>query len=419
MEKKLKVWIFQTGEPLHLDDGNPRPMRAMNLANALADKGHKVILWSSSFYHQEKRHRSKGFQKIHINNHLEIWLIPSPGYKRNISISRLFDHFILALNLNRQLDLQESMPDVAFIGYPPIESAFILMRWLKKKNIPSVLDVKDQWPVILVQSMPKFIRPLARAILSPYYLIAKKTMRNSTGICAMSHSFVNWSLEFSNRVESDFDFVAPLTSPTELLSELEKDRAVSWWSERGIEKCSGYRIMFVGSFSRAFDFDAIFKAADDLFEKDINFEFVLCGSGDLGRDLRSKANQYENVKIIEWIDREKIVFLSKISSAFIAPYRNSSDFFISIPNKIIDAMKLGLPLLSPLKGEVESLIKDNKVGFTYSDNIPLSVCIQSLVKDNKLQEQMSNNAKELYHKKFDYNKVYNGLVDHLEIMVKK
>ena len=128
----LTVWILQTGEPLHSDDGSPRPMRAMNLANALVEKGHKVVLWSSGFYHQEKRHRSRSFEKIRINDKLEIRLIPSPGYKRNVSITRLVDHFVLALNLKKQLDLQKVLPDVAFVGYPPIESAFVMTRWLKK-----------------------------------------------------------------------------------------------------------------------------------------------------------------------------------------------------------------------------------------------------------------------------------------------
>jgi glycosyltransferase involved in cell wall biosynthesis len=414
----MNIWIFQTGEPLHSDSGNPRPMRAMNLANNLVSKGHNVILWSSSFYHQEKRHRSRGFEKIRVNSQLEIRLIPSPGYKRNISISRLFDHYILALNLNKQLDLQEEMPNVAFIGYPPIESAFVLTRWLKKKNIPSILDVKDQWPTILVQSVPKFIRPFAYAALFPYYLIAKKTMRNSTGICAMSSSFLNWSLEFSNRSKSDFDFVVPLTSPRELLTDIEKDMAMSWWSEKGVEKNGSYRIMFVGSFSRAFDFDAIFKAANDLFEKDISCEFILCGDGELSGDLHSKASQYKNIKIIEWIDQAKIITLSDMSSAFIAPYKNSSDFLISIPNKVVDALKLGMPLLSPLKGEVESLISNGKVGFTYNDNSLVSH-IQSLIDDDNLQNLMSINAKELYEDEFDFNKVYNELSSHLENMAIK
>ena len=49
----MKIWIFQSGEPLHTDADNLRPMRAMNLANVLLDMGHEVVLWSSSFFHQE------------------------------------------------------------------------------------------------------------------------------------------------------------------------------------------------------------------------------------------------------------------------------------------------------------------------------------------------------------------------------
>ena len=91
----MKVWIFQTGEPLHSDKDNFRPMRAMNLANALVKKGHNVIIWSSGFYHQKKIQRDKVYKKIFINKKLEIRLIPSPGYKKNISLQRLFDHFTL------------------------------------------------------------------------------------------------------------------------------------------------------------------------------------------------------------------------------------------------------------------------------------------------------------------------------------
>ena len=78
--KHLNVWILQTGEPLHIDEGSVRPMRAMNLSNALVEAGHKVVLWSSSFYHQEKRHRICSGQIIKVSDNLEIRLIPSRGY---------------------------------------------------------------------------------------------------------------------------------------------------------------------------------------------------------------------------------------------------------------------------------------------------------------------------------------------------
>lgn len=130
----MNVWIFQSGEPLISDGNMDRPMRAMNLANALVNKGHKVILWSSAFYHQKKMHRSRRFKKIFINSHLEIRLIPSPGYKKNVSISRLIDHFKLAFNLYKKINLEKIFPDVAFVGYPPIETAYIMTHWLKKKK---------------------------------------------------------------------------------------------------------------------------------------------------------------------------------------------------------------------------------------------------------------------------------------------
>ena len=69
----MLVWILQTGEPLHIDNDNFRPMRAMNLSNKLVDSGHKVILWSSAFVHQTKKHRSKKYKTHKVNDNLEIY----------------------------------------------------------------------------------------------------------------------------------------------------------------------------------------------------------------------------------------------------------------------------------------------------------------------------------------------------------
>ena len=134
---QLVVWILQTGEPLHTDGGNPRPMRAMNLANALISSGHKVVIWSSSFSHQEKKHRVNKSENVILNEQLEIRFTHSPGYKRNIGFGRLYDHLILAKNLHRLLKIEQTYPDVAFIGFPPIETSFVMSHWLKKKKFHS------------------------------------------------------------------------------------------------------------------------------------------------------------------------------------------------------------------------------------------------------------------------------------------
>ena len=60
------IWLLQTGESLHSDQENLRPMRAMNLANELVKAGHRVILWSSAFSHQAKKHRSRVYKENSI-----------------------------------------------------------------------------------------------------------------------------------------------------------------------------------------------------------------------------------------------------------------------------------------------------------------------------------------------------------------
>ena len=122
---RLTIWILQTGEPLHLDSAHARPMRAMNLANALVEAGHRVIVWSSAFSHQDRRQRSLQAETTVISENLEYRLIPSPGYDRNIGLRRLWDHAALAVNLRRMLGEQGEVPDACFIGYPPIETASV------------------------------------------------------------------------------------------------------------------------------------------------------------------------------------------------------------------------------------------------------------------------------------------------------
>ena len=209
----MRVWILQTGEPLHCDLGNPRPMRAMNLADALVKRGHQVVLWSSAFYHQEKTHRSFEAKVIKVSELLEIRLIPSCGYEANIGLKRLRDHFQLARNLKKLL-VGQPPPDVAFIGYPPIETAAVLSRWLKKYKIPNFIDVKDQWPHYFLGAVPSFARPLLRLVLFPYFYFGKRALRDASGITSMSQSFVDWAANYRGSSVQDTDAAFALTAPS-------------------------------------------------------------------------------------------------------------------------------------------------------------------------------------------------------------
>ena len=97
----MKIWILQTGEPIHIDKARLRPMRAMNLSNELVKSGHEVVIWSSNFDHFSKTHRSNTKSDFEVSKTLRIKLIDSRGYNSNIGLARLIDHAQLALNLKK------------------------------------------------------------------------------------------------------------------------------------------------------------------------------------------------------------------------------------------------------------------------------------------------------------------------------
>jgi len=416
--KSLTIWILQTGEPLHIDDENVRPMRAMNLSNVLVDAGHKVVLWSSAFYHQEKRHRSSTQQSIKVSNNLEIRLIPSRGYQRNVGLGRLIDHAQLAVNLKKILKKCKDLPDVAFIGYPPIETAAVMVRWLSRHGVPMLLDVKDQWPSIFLDALPVFMRSLGPIVLRPYFQLAKRTMQDATGISAMANGFLNWALAFAGRARTDMDGVFPLTTPLGQVSAMQLEEARRWWNEQGILDDGRPRVCSVGSHSQAFDFKPVNEAARMASIGSNDCQFVICGDGDSSAELRVMMAGLPNVHFPGWVDRPKIEALAERCRASLAPYLNTEDFRMSIPNKIIDALSLGLPILSPLQGEVAQLIDNHHVGMRYSTDTGKSLhdCIQTLTNDTMLQRSMSQKARALYAERFSYDMVYGGLVKHLEKM---
>jgi len=414
----LLIWVFQTGEPLQIDGKNARPMRAMNLSNSLVKAGHKVVLWSSVFNHQEKRHRDTMDQIIRVSENLEVRLIYSCGYKRNIGLHRLIDHAQLAFNLKRILNKCKGLPDVAFIGFPPIETAYVLTNWLSKHGVPSLLDVKDQWPSLFLDALPTILHPLGRIILWPYYFLARSSMGKASGVSAMADSFLEWALAFAGRSHTETDRVFPLTSPAGQVSDVELISARYWWDQQNIKDDGLPRICFVGTHMSVFDFKPVQEAAIMAAKGEKACEFVICGDGGSSVDLREMMNGLTNVHFPGWIDRPKIEALAERCIASVAPIQNIESFQKSLPNKIIDALSLGLPILCPLQGEVAALISNHGVGLRYGTDTGKSLhdCILALIRDKSLQQSMSNNARRLYKERFSFEMVYGALVKHLEKM---
>lgn len=415
----LSIWILQTGEPLHIDSGDPRPMRAMNVANSLTAAGHKITVWSSSFSHQHKQHRSDQARSITVSSDLEYRLIDSPGYERNIGFGRLWDHAVLARNLRQMLRHERNIPDACFIGYPPIETAAVMARWAKTRRVPTLMDVKDQWPAMFLAGVPQPLSVLGRFLLSPYFVLAKRAMRDATGISAMAEGFLEWALQFAGRSRSSLDAVVPLTSPTYELSTNELREARDWWAARGVADDGRIRFCFIGSHTRSFDFTPVVAAAKRLAADNIPCDLIICGTGEQSADWKRSAAGLPNVMFPGWVTPAQVRALAELASGFLAPYIGSDDFERSVPNKVVDAFSLGLPVVTSLRGEVASLIDQYDVGLRYGSDTGRTLfdCLLGLIENQELRRRMSSYALDLHRERFSYEKVYGDLVTHLERLV--
>ena len=418
IQKKLSVWILQTGEPLIIDGKNSRLMRGMNLANKLVDQGHNVLFFSSNFDHQKKLFRYNKNKIINYSSKLSFHLIDSPGYQKNISISRFYDHLVLALNLKKVINQKKDKPDVVFIGYPPIEISYVMARWLYKQNIPYILDIKDQWPDLIVEIFPKKLHFLIKLILFPYYYCFKQTIKKATSVTSMSNSFINWSLKISKKENNQLNKVIPLVSNEKKINNHNKILSNKWCDKHEIFNKNSFNILFLGSLSRSFDFETLIKCAKNI--KNININFIICGDGELKKNLIKNSKGLINIKFTGWIDRNKISAIASRSNVAIAPYKNMNNFKDNIPNKIIDYISFGLPILSPLKGEVASLIKKKEIGMSYKDgsSVSLKKKIYELLNDKKRLNFYSSNAKKLYKSNYSYDLVYGNAVNLIEKIYK-
>ncbi|MBW3041836.1 glycosyltransferase [Prochlorococcus marinus] len=417
----MHIWIFQTGEPLHCDTEKYRPMRAVNLSNMLIERGHNVEIISSDFYHQLKLHRTGKFSKLIINKLLNINLIPSTGYTKHVGIARLFDHLILSLNLIIFLYFKKPRtPDFVFIGYPPIECAFVLQIWLHARNINFLLDIKDNWPVTFLQPFPKIIHPILKILFFPYYVISKYTIKNASIISSITPNFLKWSQQFSKRklnsaTTYNSDFVLPLVRRPIDIKPDDLSQSFIYWKDYNLDISLRKHFTFVGSLTNSFDFDILYHVSKYMYIYDPSISFVICGSGDQFQRLKKLFSDSLNVLLVGKVNEIDAYTIINSSIATLSPYNNFNHFNMSIPNKVIESLEYSTPFITTLSGDVAFLARDYNVGIASCTTPDLfkDACLK-LYKNPKLRSIMSDNAINLYNSNFNYYKIYADLVDRIE-----
>lgn len=414
----MHIWLIQTGEPLPTDSGSPRLLRTGQLAAELARRGHDVTWWATTFRHATKTQRATRDTQLDVAPNYRIMLVHSPGYTSNVSLRRFMDHRIVGRGF-RDWMRREPRPDIIHCAFPAIELAYETARYAAEHDVPWIIDARDMWPDIYVEAVPAPLRALARLLLRPDFRMTRVAFAGATAITGHAPGFVQWGLQHAGRARSKLDVDIPFGYPSVEPDPAAVEQARREWQSLGIgASANQFNICFFGTFAarEAVDLATVIAAARILQLRAPQVRFVLCGAGPSSQRIRSLANGLGNVVLPGWMDVPRIWTLMRVSQLGLLPYLSSRDFAMSIPNKAVEYLSGGLPILTSLKdGYLHGVLQAAGCGRFYTGGNAGSL-VEAVLAACSATTQLCEErqaAARLYAARFAEPIVTDTLIDHL------
>ena len=410
----MKVWLLQIGEQIVGVDPGVRPLRCNMLGDALLARGHQVRWWTSTFNHFTKAYRFPNHQTVELKPGLTATLLhATPPYRRHTSLNRLLNQRSAARGF-RKLSTAGKPPDLLFACLPTPEMCDEAITFGRQLGVPVVIDVRDKWPDLYTQILPRPLRSLARIALTTEYRRIRRILRGATAITAVSQSYLDWALAYADHTSRPADAVFPLGFPSSPVAETTHDQRESFASRHGLSP-QAKLFSFSGTFGRTYDLDTIIETARGLHrEGRQDIQFALAGDGDKGAALRHRAAGLDNIIFTGWLDQAGLRILLELTTAGLCAY--AQDAPQSLPNKPFEYMAAGLPQISSLIGELENLLTSHDIGLQYKAGDAASLRSQVLRLADLPAERnaMAERASILFQREFAAMRIYPRLAAHLE-----
>jgi glycosyltransferase involved in cell wall biosynthesis len=413
----MKVWLVTIGEPLPLGISvDDRLHRTGQFARFLASSGHSVVWWTSTFDHFRKQHHFAKDTTLTVAPGLNIRALRGCGYSRNISMSRFRDHITIARKFALAAAESET-PDVILAALPTVELCRACVEHGVRRGVPVVLDMRDMWPDIFVDAVPRPIRPMARLVLAPLYRQARRACASAIAIIGITEEFVDWGLSRGRRARGPLDRAFPLAYDATVPPVEKRARAERFWDDHGVHKKEAtLTVCYFGSIGIQLDLTHIVEAARSLSNRKQPVRFVLCGRGERLEEYRRRAQGLDNVLFPGWVDGAQIWSLMRRSSAGLDPLPARYDFLATINNKAVEYLSAGLPVISsPQGGVLSDLLRTESCGLSYSagSTDELVGILGHLQTDPAALAGMSVRAQEVFDREFSAEAVHVRMTKYL------
>jgi len=416
----MRVWLLQRAEPTpHDDEGSQRLLRTGTVASMLAQRGHEVLWWTSTFDHYNRRHRYENDTRVEVAGAFSIQYLRGCGYRRNVSLSRLRDNHEVANRFAILAAGEPSRPDVILASLPTAELGLQAVRYGRQRDIPVVLDIRDLWPDVFFDVVPRHLHSIIKMMAVPMRRALREACKDASAIIGLTEAFVEWGVEHAGRERSDLDRSFPMAYLPSPIQEEDLVGGRAFWNAANIRRRVDQLVVaFCGNLGRTNDLVPVLDAAAILQERRQPVLFVICGDGEMADELRSRSRHLDNVRFVGWIHKAQIRALLEIADIGLAPYIDARNYVSNIPNKPAEYLSAGLPVASSLgRGELFHMIENHECGFSYRGRADvLASSLERLLHEHTTLERWSSNAHHTYRTVLDGNVVYKQMIDYLQVV---
>lgn len=400
-----KIAVITQGVKLHDEKGYSR---FAYIANLLSENGFQVDLITSSFQHWEKKQRDLCLFKQDLK--FNVVFIDEPGYKKNITYSRIESHKRFSNNLKKYLYKTEKY-DLVYFEIPPNNMARTVVEYAKEKNIPCIADVNDLWPEAMKMIID--VPVLSNVIFYPLLKDAEYVYKNVSGVIGTSEEYARRPFKYNLRnipakvVYVGNDINEFDSGATEFISDIKKEDEEYW-------------ITYAGTLGKSYDISTLILASAELYQKKYkNIKVKILGNGPTMSELqRLAAGVHCNVEFLGYMPYKNMAaYLAKSDIVINSVVKKSA---ASIITKIGDYLASGRPMINTCSSpEFREKVEQDGFGLNVeAENVQeLVKTIEYLYREKELCSKLGKKARQIAEKEFDRKQAYIVIVNMINTLL--
>ena len=338
----------------------------------LRSHGYDTMILTSDFNHLTKAYDNQG---IDIKNYYTVHV---PEYKRNISIKRIYSHFVFSRKVKKII--KKIQPDFIYVQIPPNFLLNEIGKLRKKQQFKLVVDIMDLWP----ESFPKG----DMCLLNPWRWLRDRNLNKANMIvleCDYYKNIIAKNIHI-NKIHTLYI----------IKDSLDKKLKDKWIEEnKSKTETDTIRLAYLGSINNIIDIDKICDVVKRLKESyPVNVKII--GDGEARKEFVSKlqlvgatVNFYGKV-----FDEDKKFKIFSDCNFGINIYKRHLNIGLTL--KSIDYFRYGLPLLNSIPGDTSEFVKKYGVGVNIIPSLEMSKILQIINEPVKSRQKVW----EIFEEKF-------------------